>query len=50
MERMEIILEDDLQDFNWFYENGVVEINENEKGLVLKYDKNKINLSTIFVD
>lgn len=47
MERMELILEDELQDFNWFYENGIIEINRNEKGLVLKYDKTKINSSTI---
>ncbi|BCZ46171.1 hypothetical protein psyc5s11_22380 [Clostridium gelidum] len=47
MERMELILEDELQDLNWFYENGIIEINRNEKDLVLKYDKTKINSSTI---
>lgn len=47
IESMEIILEDDLQELNWLYENGISEIEKNDKSLVLKYDKNKINSSTI---
>lgn len=47
IESMEIILEDDLQELNWLNENGISEIEKNDKSLVLKYDKNKINSSTI---